>query len=535
MTTFPTDTDDLRYQFRTVMIVRQVATIIAIIGFGVLAVATGEPWIVDFVATLGLFALAGFVLWGAAGRLMVISLAVRVLIAVDIVLVSIALARTPHPSELAMAFLAIIIAASIALTARESVVVTTLIVGFGIGAVAVVHGPDEVASMTATMTMLAAVAVVLIGMQRGERRVRRLLTRSERQLQRAEQVAGMGSWQWCPTTNELMWSREMYRLTGRDPDGLPIEYEEWISALRPDVREQVEGHAIRAIVDGQDYSYDITFDATESTARRVVQSRGARVFDEDGVVWLVGTAQDVTALRRVEELKDEFVATASHELRTPATIVLGFVRTLDDRWDELDDAVRRRLVKELRRGGERMSQLIEDVLSVARIEHGDLRVEPVDIGVRDAVHDIVSELGDRRVAARIGASVDGTCVRADPERLRQVLYNLVENALRYDPSGGKVQVEVDFARETEADTHLLVCVRDHGPGVDPEERERIFRRFVRGSSSTGGEPGTGLGLYVARSLVRQQGGELWVEDPPDGVGSAFCFTVPIAERSGTRA
>ncbi len=502
---------------------RQAACLAAVLGFGLLAAAVDDAWMWDLLVMLVVFTGIGFAVWVAA-RWIPAGPLLLTTVAVDIALIAITIARTPYAPELTMAFVAVITAASIALSTRAAVLATAEAIALGLGAVAVFGDDDQLAPMAAAMIMLSTVAIVLIGMRREERRTRHLLERSERQLQRAETVAGMGSWQWCPSTNELIWSPNMFRMLGQDPASRQPDYDEWTSNLPPEALKVMQDHARHTLETGEDYAFD-SGQRLPSGDRMVIQARGSRVFDADGVAWLVGTAQDVTELRRVEDLKDEFVATASHELRTPATIVLGFVRTLDDRWEELDDPTRRTLVTELRRGGERMSQLIEDVLSVARIEHGDLHVELSPIGIREAISSLVGELDNPRVAVDVDPAIDAATVLVDQERLRQVVYNLVENALRYDPEGGPVKVQVGPSGEDTHHTHVLVRVRDHGPGVAPHERERIFGRFVRGSSSSRSDSGTGLGLYVARSLVERQGGTLWLEDPVDGAGCVFGFTI----------
>ena len=520
---------ELRAMFRTVLLVRQVAAMVAVLAFGALAaVVDGEPWLRDFVVMLAIFTAFGFAML-AAVRVLSIRTVLTVTVAVDIALAAFTIARTPYAPELGVAFIAIIAAAAMVMSARAAVLVTIEAIGLGVAFVWLFGDEDDVLPMLVSMMMLGVVAIVIIGSRNQERAVRRLLQRSERQLNRAERVAHMGSWQWCPDTGELVWSRNMYRLLGHDPDGPSIDFSRWTSGLPPERAAEMMRHAQRTLETGVDYVFD-SHQELPSGERRTIQARGSRVVDGEGTTWLVGTAQDVTDLRRVDALKDEFVATASHELRTPATIVLGSARTLDDRWDDLDEPTRRRLITELRRGGERMSHLIEDVLSVARIEHGGLRVDAVEVDLRASIAEAVEALGDARVEANFAPDVNGAVAMADPARVRQVLFNLVENALRYDPSGGDVRVSLErYAPEgARPDRQLVVRVRDHGPGIATEDRERVFHRFVRGTGSTS-ERGTGLGLYVAKSLVERQGGVLWIEDPSDGGdGVCFCFTVPRA-------
>lgn len=516
-----------------VMAVRQLATVASFTSFLVLDIVTGEAWINRLLVIHAVFFAFGFVAWALVlvARPKHAPSILLGAVAVDVALIAFAAAPTPYASAISIGFIAVIAAASVLISTGAALLLTAEAVVLSIVFVAWLGSNDQLVPMIVTTISLSAVAIVLIGTRRQERDMRRRLERSERQLRRAETVAQIGSWQWCPATNELHWSRNMYRLLRYDPDGAPITFDAWNTQRSLDRMQELMALAYGCLETGRDYVIDSVVNIGNEP-RRVIQARGSRVVDDEGATWLVGTAQDVTELRRVDELKDEFVATASHELRTPATIVLGSVRTLDDRWDELDTATRRRLVVELRRGGERLSQLIEDVLSVTRIEHGTLRVSASSIDLRASIDEVIAALDNERVVpATYHPSVNGSRVMADPDRLRQVLFNLVENALRYDSSGGPVRIDVTVpsAGDAPSGAYLLVSVHDAGPGIAVGDRERIFDRFVRlAGSDAAVESGTGLGLYVARSLVEQHGGSMWVEDGPSGVGIAFCFTLPRA-------
>ena len=523
---------DRRRFAHALFITRQAATVLMMVAIAALIPMIEGDWAPRFLAMLVVFVAAGFALWGLlAARVMSPRVALHGAVFTDTVLVSVTIARTPDPAQFAAAFLAILAAASVAFPTRVAAAYVGFVMVCGLGAVAAFGDRDMLPSTAATLAMIAAVSIVLLQLRRSERDAQQELARNERQLRRAEEVARLGSWQWCPETGELLWSRNMFRLLGRDPDAGQPDFAAWTGGQPAERLAEMMGHARATLETGEDYAFDSVYESPDGGDRRILQARGSRVVDAEGRLWLVGTAQDVTELRRVDELKDEFVATASHELRTPATIVLGSARTLDDRWDDLDESTRRTLVRQLRTGGERMSRLIEDVLSVSRIEHGDLRLVPERIVAGDVVEEVVAALGDPRVTADVAPDARGALVHADPDRLRQVLFNLVENALRYDTSGRGVEVDLML---DEGGERLLARVVDRGPGVAPEERERIFRRFARGNASAGTtENGTGLGLYVARSLVERQGGHLWVEPRADGEpGSSFCFTLPVVDRSG---
>jgi signal transduction histidine kinase len=220
--------------------------------------------------------------------------------------------------------------------------------------------------------------------------------------------------------------------------------------------------------------------------------------------------------------KGEFLATVSHELRTPLTCVLGAVSTLRrcrGRLDELDED---RLLGTALEQGDRLKRLIEDLLQVASTEHGDMRPDQRPIEVASLVAGVVGDLAGTS-GQRLAAQVDPGCpdIRSDLHRVRQILTNLVENAIKYAPSG---PIEV-LARPAPAAVDLLVV--DHGPGIPRGDRERVFERFVQlDQSSTRRQGGTGLGLYLCRQLAGLLDGTLLLEETAGG-GCTFRLRLPV--------
>jgi signal transduction histidine kinase len=229
-------------------------------------------------------------------------------------------------------------------------------------------------------------------------------------------------------------------------------------------------------------------------------------------------ARDVTARREADDAKQAFVATVSHELRTPLTPLKGFLLTLMRPGIGLDqaqiDAIHGRMLSQ----AERLERLIEDLLSVSQIERGLFPVSAVPVDLTDLVSSVVSGFaGD----ARVEAPTRHLSVLADPIRLEQVLTNLLGNAAKYAGAHSPVAIVVE-----EGDTEVTVSVIDQGPGIPSDQHEMIFERFRRlGNHMTQTAGGAGLGLFIARHLVTEMGGRIWVEGEP-GRGAAFRFTVP---------
>jgi signal transduction histidine kinase len=228
--------------------------------------------------------------------------------------------------------------------------------------------------------------------------------------------------------------------------------------------------------------------------------------------------------RRAVEIKNEFVSMVSHELRTPLTSIAGFTDALRESWSRLSDSEIEEFLVIMRRETGYLRDLVEDILVIPRLETGHLRMDPESLDLRREcfqIADLVFQDSATEFDIAIPAAVR---VHADPVRLRQVLRNLMENALKY----GGDQVLLDG--ETTG-SHFRVVVTDNGPGVPESDQERIFDHFeqlTKGDSRLA--QGVGLGLPIARKLVRAMGGDLWYE-ARFPTGSRFCFTVQMTGAS----
>jgi signal transduction histidine kinase len=229
----------------------------------------------------------------------------------------------------------------------------------------------------------------------------------------------------------------------------------------------------------------------------------------------------VEELRRLSALRADFVSLVSHELRTPMAAVIGSARTLQQRWRELTPDQRESFLELIAGETNRLANLISDVLDTSRIDAGtfSFRFSDVDLGelVRDSV--ATAELGSDEVSLRAEVHEPLPVVRGDPERLRQVLMNLLDNAIKYSPAGDEVEV-----RAYAEDGRIRVDVRDNGPGIAREDQRLIFEKF--GRVMTGHtRPGTGLGLFIARSIAEAHGGTLDVSSAPER-GATFTLDLP---------
>ncbi|HJQ73883.1 MAG TPA: ATP-binding protein [Gaiellaceae bacterium] len=230
----------------------------------------------------------------------------------------------------------------------------------------------------------------------------------------------------------------------------------------------------------------------------------------------------VEELGRLSQLRADFVSLVSHELRSPMAAVIGAARTLQDRWRMLTASQRESFLALIGDETARLAELVGDVLDTSRIEAGTFsyRFEELDLGR------VVDEAVEAAVLAQQEVSVVGAvhgrlpAIRGDRARIRQVLGNLIENAVKYSPEGGEVRVSAQAGNGA-----VRIAVRDAGPGIPREQQGRIFEKFGRADVEGSSKPGTGLGLFIARSIAEAHGGSLDVSSDA-GPGATFTLTLP---------
>jgi two-component system, OmpR family, phosphate regulon sensor histidine kinase PhoR len=254
-------------------------------------------------------------------------------------------------------------------------------------------------------------------------------------------------------------------------------------------------------------------------------------------VWLsirgVGLAEgtvyafrDLTEDRRLEHLKADFIATVSHELRTPLAAVHGAAKTLQREDVVIGGDVSRQLLTLISEQSERLAEMIDNILLASRVDSPELQIATEDVDVAELAGEVIAAVrahASERLTLRLVAPPSLPSVAADRDKLRQVLMNLVANAVKYSPAGGRIEVDMKAH-----DGHLGIVVRDEGLGIPAADQSLIFEKFYRADANmTRGVSGSGLGLYISRELVHRMGGTISVESQL-GEGSTFAITLPLA-------
>jgi PAS domain S-box-containing protein len=382
------------------------------------------------------------------------------------------------------------------------------------------------------------------------------LRESQEVLSLAMRAGSMGAWARNLTTNEVWWSRELEEIFGLSPGAFARTEAGFLEFVHEEDRPAVRRAVDDAVASQSDYVIEFRFRRPGQNGWRWMEGRGRAVYAEDGTPRsLYGIGIDVTARKRTElalreaktaaeqaqiqleeasRLKDEFLATLSHELRTPLNAVLGWVRML--RQDAMQPSMRQRALETIERNAAAQALLVDDLLDVSRIVAGKLPMaaEAVDLGmvIANAVDTVQAGTTAKGLQLITHVPADHRImVTGDADRLQQVVWNLVSNAIKFTPAGGRIDVEL---RRVEAGAEIRV--RDTGQGIEPTFRPHLFQRFRQMDASNARlHGGLGLGLSIVRHLVEAHGGSVAADSDGPGQGATFSVVLPLRAVEGLPA
>ena len=238
------------------------------------------------------------------------------------------------------------------------------------------------------------------------------------------------------------------------------------------------------------------------------------------------TMQDITYLKRVDRLKNEFVNTVSHDLRSPLTAIMGYVDLLD-RVGPVNDQ-QREFIHRVQVSVESITSLVNDLLELGRIEAGfdtQNEIVPLEGILRYSLELAHGQISEKRLNIHLDLPMDIPPMHGNPIRLRQMLDNMVGNAIKYTPEGGDITVAIEVKEE-----QVILRISDNGPGVPPADQPHIFEKFYRASNVPKGVGGSGLGLAIVKSIVDSHQGRIWVESLL-GKGSTFTVVLPLTQKT----
>jgi len=300
------------------------------------------------------------------------------------------------------------------------------------------------------------------------------------------------------------------------------------SAAGRSILEATRNHEVAAVVvrldrEAEVLGHEIRLDSLE--APRFLQINALALRDSGGASdGAILVFHDLTRLRQLEGMRHEFVANVSHELRTPLSLIKSAAETLLDGAKD-DPAALQRFLEIIDKHANRLALLIDDLLLLSTLDSGGLKLNRQPLPFRTTVQDAIDDLGPRARARDVSLEnlvPPGLLIVADSDRMRQVISNLVDNAIKYGRPGGKTSV----SGQVMPDGTIEVEVFDDGPGIPKEAQARIFERFYRVDKARSREQGgTGLGLAIVKHVVQAHGGEVRIESEP-GAGSRFILSLP---------
>jgi PAS domain S-box-containing protein len=342
----------------------------------------------------------------------------------------------------------------------------------------------------------------------------------------AAQAADLGVWEHESRTSRTFWDPRMYEMFHLDPALGLDPYEYWRGLVHPNDLPHIESLVQAAVRGESGFQIEVRV-LLPNREERIIRTAAMMRHDADGAIRVIGVTSDVTDLRRVERMKNEFIATVSHELRTPLTSIraaLGLIA--NGRAGPLPQQVQH-LLTIAERNSTRLALLIDDLLDIERIETGKLnlqmssqRLQPL---VAQAIEASAAHAKLCGVTLELAPSTDDPLVHVDPHRLLQIMANLFSNAAKFSGSGSRVEVGI-----SQQAGRARVEVRDQGPGIASELRPRLFTKFSQGDGSDSrARGGTGLGLAICKALVEEMGGTIDYVSTP-GAGTTFYFELPLA-------
>jgi PAS domain S-box-containing protein len=345
--------------------------------------------------------------------------------------------------------------------------------------------------------------------------------------------------------NEVTWSDEMFRIFGLE--SVPVDFESYAKSVHEDDRAFVESVVSKGIQEKRPYSFDHRVIRPDGTMR-VVHARGqVEVDDNDELVRVVGTVQDVTAAREaerrialalsneretrrsLEQLNAEmetFVYTVSHDLNSPIIAIQGFSEFLSKDFGEALPEKGRFYIERIAMSASYLQSLTKELLSFSRIGRVQTDIEDVVLG------DIVQQAADEVRGSFSGLEVDAEpmpVVRMNPLRARQLFTNLLQNSCRYS---GRPDTRIRIRSQSLDQDKVQISVHDNGPGISTEHRSRVFGVFERLQES-GPTEGTGMGLPICKKIVETAGGSMWIEDSEEGLD--LRFTLPLTSATEAKA
>lgn len=350
------------------------------------------------------------------------------------------------------------------------------------------------------------------------------LRESRERLELAEQVSNLGTFEWRVDSGQFVWSPGQAQLHGMKPETFSGDGDDWQLLILEEDMPRVTEELQKAVEARSGFETEWRIHRADGQIRDIY-AKGQLFFDENGKPnRMLGINMDITERKRYERQKDDFIAVASHELKTPVTSMKMYTAALIRQLERSANADGASMATEIDGQLNRVARLIDDLLDTTKIEAGQLTLNKARFDYCKLLEETIATIDTTTDQHKIVLRGATNChLVSDRDRISQVLINLIDNAIKYSPNNPLVTVSVRCN-----ETSVTTCVADKGIGISKTKQQHLFERFARvGGKSTKNYPGLGLGLFISAQIVRRLGGKIWVESTK-GQGSKFYFSLPLA-------
>jgi signal transduction histidine kinase len=353
------------------------------------------------------------------------------------------------------------------------------------------------------------------------------LERAVTDLREAQRIGRIGSWFYDPKTDLARWSDELFRIHDRRGNNMPQRVHGGPPLFTPESGEVVDAALQKLLKDGQPYEVDAEVVRADGSTGWVT-IRGVAVRNRAGeIVGASGTTQDITELKRLQKLRQEWMSVVAHDLRQPIGVNKMAAELLPELHNGDVSKTEADIVRRIRSASIDLARMVDDLLDVSRIEAHRLTLHRSWIDPHAVIEETVARILHITTGVRINVVNDAPATRvyADAGRIGQVLGNLLSNAIKYGDRGSDIEI-----RLSQCDEGVTIAVTNRGKGISTDDLSKLFHRFVRTRDDRkSGVAGLGLGLYIAKGLIDAHGGRLWGESTPNQT-TTFSFTLPTEQR-----